>query len=99
MKKEELVPFFVALGWKEDRFGNLQKVYQYRNADTGAIRSKTRRLKFQATSVRIEVKSDAKNSSGGYDWIRVGGGYYKDIVKLPDGRIKIGTVLCGKKGE
>ncbi len=58
-------------GYVKDRFGNMKKEHQ----------GKKYRLKFQATSIRYEVRTE----SG--DWVRIRGGYLKDITITPEGKI------------
>lgn len=52
------------------------------------------RVKLQATSCRIEVQTKIDNSN---QWIRLGGDYYTNIVKLEDGRLRVGSYFFGKK--
>lgn len=97
MKKEELIAFLTSLGWELDRYGHLQKDVTNRHRETKELITRRMRIKLQATSCRIEVKSSQKNFDGGYDWIRVGGEYYSKILKLDDGRIRVGTYFFGVK--
>ena len=46
------------------------------------------RIKFQEESVRMEVQSNG--------WIRVGGGFYRNVKLHDDGRMQIGTDFFGK---
>jgi len=96
-KCQELVDMLKADGWELDRFGHMQKQITGKRRDTGATVTRQYRVKLQATSCRIEVKSEQKNFDGGYDWIRVGGDYYTNIVKLDDGRIRVGSYFFGVK--
>lgn len=96
-KCQELVDTLKADGWEQDRFGHMQKQISGKRRDTGATVTRQYRVKLQATSCRIEIKSDQKNFDGGYDWIRVGGDYYTNIVKLDDGRIRVGSYFFGGK--
>ena len=61
-----------AQGWVEDRFGNLKS------------KSGVTRIKFQATSVRVEKKIVYKETFPGYtpppEWKNVVSDYYKNIV-------------------
>lgn len=96
-KCQELVDVLKADGWEQDRFGHMQKQITGKRRDTGATVTRQYRVKLQATSCRVEVKSEQKNFDGGYDWIRVGGDYYTNIVKLDDGRIRVGSYFFGAK--
>ena len=58
-------------GYVKDRFGNLKKEEGGRQY----------RLKIQAMSIRYEVRTE----SG--DWVRIRGGYLKDITITPEGKI------------
>lgn len=55
--------------WKENRYGNFDHT-------EGKYR-----VKFQDTSFRIESK--VVHESGPCSWIKIGGGYYKDVT-FPD---------------
>lgn len=66
--------------WKRDKFGHYKKTLPVFDKSTGNKKGeKEYRIKMQQTSYRIESESPNKGS-GGPDWIRVNGGYYKDIV-------------------
>ena len=68
-------------GWTEDRFGNLK-------SKSGIVR-----VKFQATSMRVEKKVTYKEAFPGYtpppEWKNVVSDYYKNIV-IKDRRVCIG---------
>lgn len=93
-KRQELVDVLKAEGWKADRFGHYQKDVQRRNPVTKEITSRCMRVKLQATSCRIELQSKVNDSN---QWIRLGGDYYTNIVKLDDGRVRVGSYFFGKK--
>lgn len=96
-KRQQLVDVLKADGWEQDRFGHMQKQITGKRLDTGVTVTRRYRVKLQATSCRIEVKSELKNFDGGCDWIRVGGDYYTNIVNLDDGRIRVGGHFFGVK--
>lgn len=94
--RDELVDFLKQCGWKTDRYGHLQKEIAHRHPDTGERVTRLYRVKLQATSVRIEFR--LTQGDGTKEWLRVGGAYLKDVVRLPDGRIRVGTYFF-KKSE
>jgi hypothetical protein len=61
-------------GWSEDRWGNFKKVIK-RDKD------ELLRCKFQATSMRFEVKTGSK-------WFNLSSDYYKNI-KVIDDKIQV----------
>lgn len=76
MKPEEIKEFLIGLGFTQDRWGHMKKVFQ----------NKTRRYKFQKISVRVEVK---KNIPGAH-WLNECYGtpiYYKDL-EIVDGKLR-----------
>lgn len=93
-KQQELIDMLTECGWKRDRFGHYQKDIPCRNSVTKEITSLRMRVKLQATSCRIEVQRKSDDSN---QWIRFGGDYYINIVKLDDGRLRVGTYFFGKK--
>ena len=93
-KQQELIDVLKACGWEADHFGHYQKDVQRRNPVTKEIISRRMRVKLQATSCRIEVQTKIDNSN---QWIRLGGDYYTNIVKLEDGRLRVGSYFFGKK--
>jgi hypothetical protein len=71
MNAGELQDLLLANGWAKDRWGNFKKEFG----------GKTRRVKPQALGARFEVRSEELK-----EWIRVGGGYYKDLeLRARDG--------------
>jgi hypothetical protein len=86
MLKEQLKLELAARGWKEDRFGHHQKVLKRTLWETGAETEKTYRVKVQATSVRVEVKTVV-------GWVKVDGAYFKDIEITDHGAVQIGRKL------
>lgn len=99
MKKDAFVAAMQALGWEMDRYGHLQKDVTQSVKATGQKLTRRMRLKLQATSCRLEVKSQTKNSNGAYEWFRIGGEFYSKIVQLDDGRVKIGSAILGKAAK
>ena len=70
-KVREIQAWALEHGYTQDRYGNLKKEHG----------GKQYRLKIQAVSVRYEVRTE----SG--DWVRIRGGYFKDITITPEGKI------------
>lgn len=79
--KVEIRSVLLSQGWTEDRFGNLK-------AKSGNVR-----VKFQATSMRVEKKVVYKETFPGYtpppEWKNIVSDYYKNVV-IKDGRVCIG---------
>ena len=93
-KLQELIDMLKACGWEADRFGHYQKDVHCRNTASEEITLHRMRVKLQATSCRIEVQIKVGDSN---QWIRLGGDYYINIVKLDDGRLRVGAYFFGKK--
>jgi hypothetical protein len=94
MKKERLVEVAKLDGWVEDKWGHLQK-----SVNT-VLGLKEYRLKIQATSCRIEIRTRyaaSIYSPARVEWVRIGGDYYKNMVDTLDGRVRIGNIFIGKK--
>lgn len=76
MKPEEIKEFLIGLGFTQDRWGHMKKVFQ----------NKTRRYKFQKISMRVEVKQNRPGAC----WLNENYGgkpiYYKDVV-IVDGKL------------
>ena len=74
-----------AQGWTEDRFGNLK------------AKSGVTRIKFQATSMRVERKVTYKETFPGYtpppEWKNIVNDYYKNIVIDADANV----IIQGRK--
>lgn len=88
MDKLELEAFFKAHGWAVDRGGHLFKV-------NGAVRL---RIKFTKLAVRIEKRIVTETNLGytidrKFEWIRIGGDYLSRVIKLDDGRVRVGSYL------
>lgn len=83
--RHEIANLLKSQGWKEDRFGNLK-------GNSGIVR-----VKFQATSMRVERKVVYKPIEffGGQpytpppEWKNVVSDYYKNVT-IADGRVCIG---------
>lgn len=97
MNKQQLVEKMQGFGWAVDRWGHLQKTIIIVHPQKGIPIIKNCRLKMQATSCRVEVRANERNSAGQREWYRVAGSYYKDILILADGRIRIGGWIFGRK--
>lgn len=78
MTKEAIWAFFLACGWEPDRWGHLQKTLVRPQGE------RKYRLKFQAKSVRFEVK-------GANSWIRLDSAYYGKVSLFPDGALHLGN--------
>jgi hypothetical protein len=69
--REAAIAFFTAHGWKEDKYGHLQRVAM--NAD----QERTYRIKLQDTSLRVERQITVM---GQHEWQRINGDYYCNIT-------------------
>ena len=92
--KIKLRDLLLELKWRADSFGHFQKTMVGKRS-TGEAVTKDYRVRMQATSCRVEVRSQP-DSQGKRSWIRVGGGYFKDFVTHPDGSLQIGSHRFGK---
>ena len=81
MTKEQFKEWAKERGWQEDQWGHFQKT----------VGDREYRFKISKTHVRYEVK--VRYDEGGSDWVRVRGGYFKDLSIGPNGK------LMGLKGE
>lgn len=93
--RDELVDFLKQCGWKTDRYGHLRNQITVKRKDTGERVVREYRIKLQATSCRVELQALIGDHN---EWLRLTGAYYKDVVRLPDGRLRIGTGFF-KKSE
>ena len=73
LTKQQIIDWAISKGWQLDKWGHLQK----------AVGDKQYRFKLSSTALRYEVK--VKHDSGS-EWVRIGGGYYKDLT-IEDGKI------------
>lgn len=62
-------------GWKQDKFGHFHKIEN----------GKEYRFKVSSTHVRHEVK--VQYNGGGSDWVRLRGGYFKDLSFNQDNKL------------
>lgn len=76
-KIDQIKDALVLIGWKEDRYGHMQKT---------TLSGVTYRVKVQAISVRFELRREK-------EWLKVSNAYTKDVVVLEDGRVQIGKVI------
>ncbi len=72
MSREELIRWAIANGWKQDRFGHLQK-----EEHEGLRRY---RLKLSRIAARFETKT-------AHGWVRVCSAYYKDLSITAGGKL------------
>lgn len=75
MQVEEIKTWLLANGWKEDRYGHFQKETE----------SKRYRMKFQAQTVRFEVRIVMPHDAPD-EWVRVASGYYKAVKIIEQGK-------------
>ncbi len=70
----------IAMGWEEDRYGNLKSEGWPSSLPgmKGKIPEGPQRYKFQATSLRHERKTQFGQ------WVRISSGYYKDLQIVDD---------------
>ena len=82
MTKAQIVEWAERHGWRQDKYGHMQKT----------IGDREYRLKLQDTSLRREVKikfEKQEYSPARSEWMRIGGGYYKDAHLMPDDKLSL----------
>lgn len=67
LTREGIVRWATGRGWKQDKYGNMQK----------KIGDKQYRLKLSSIAVRQEVKVHYDDGTSG--WVRLNSGYYNDL--------------------
>jgi len=104
MDRETFELFLKEEGWLEDRFGHFHKTITrtlpHVDHPQGVKKANKYRVKMQAISARLEVQ--VQHAATDYrpaqnEWLRLAGAYYKDIVQLNDGRVRIGSSFLGKR--
>lgn len=99
MTTQHLRTLLAREGWKEDAYGHMQLSQQVAAKDDPKhVVTREYRVKMQDISVRVEVRGE-RQSDGTRPWIRYGGAYLKDVVELPDGRFRIGSLMLGKPAK
>lgn len=74
LTKQQIIDWAISNGWHLDKYGHLQKAYN----------NKQYRCKLSSTALRCEVR--VKHESGENEWVRFGGGYYKDLT-IKEGKL------------
>jgi hypothetical protein len=101
MTREELEKALKELGWKKDRWGHYQKIIVGKSNPATPDSPPTfrkYRVKMQINTCRIERQltlTSKDQLTVPSIWSRVGGSFYKDIVQLTDGRLRIGSIYFG----
>lgn len=72
-----------------NRWGHMQKKTRVTNLRTGQTHERIYRVKMQVRSLRYEAQAVEPPRQ----WLHIGGGYFKDCEELPDGRLKLGSVI------
>lgn len=92
MLRNEIEAFLAAQGWQRDRWGHYQgdrTVYgRAGGAHAGVGMTRRYRVKLQARTIRMELKSSL-------GWVRFTGAFYKDVRKLDDKTLLIGSYKAG----
>ena len=78
MTKDELVAWAKAHGWREDRYGHLQRTSCMPEGCPREVR--TYRLELSNITARYEVKT-------AHGWLRLRSGYYKNLAINADGKL------------
>ena len=73
LTKQQVTDWAKRHGYKEDRYGHLQK----------EARGQKYRLKLQSNSVRYEKRLDLKPA----EWLRIRSGYYKNLYITADDKL------------
>lgn len=93
MKRDEMYELMKRSGWKPDAWGHLRMELKPQKIDGMVdVPARSYRLKFQATSVRLEKQITHPASEyrpAQKEWIRISSSYYKDL-KVQDGKIPLG---------
>jgi len=92
-KKEALIQALKILGYKQDRWGHMQKELLF-NRGKDDEKEGYLRVKFQAISVRLEMKI-----KGSDYWYKKSSCFIKDVQILDNGSILIGTKRLKSKQE
>ena len=92
MRKNEFVHHLREAGWERDQWGNYHKLLTFRTKQGDPVIRKVR-CKVGDLSCRVELPS--QSGTGKRTWLYIGGGYFRDVVKLPDGRLRIGSFFFG----
>lgn len=79
--KEQLEQFLTDHGYEKDRFGHFKKEMPRKNGSGNSLF----RYKMNKYSVRYEVR--ARHSDGSASWIRLRGGYYKNLRITEEGKL------------
>lgn len=82
-KVVELKEHLVTQGWEEDAYGHMK-------IRIGKRKNRQMRIKFQKTSIRVEVKPDLdrEGNKWTHGWIKRWGSYLKDVYITEDGYLK-----------
>ena len=92
-KKEALIQALKVLGYKQDRWGHMQKETIF-NRGEKEQKEGYFRVKFQAISARLEIRI-----KGSTIWLRRSSDYLANIQILENGSIVIGTKRLKSKQE
>ena len=78
MTKDELIAWAKANGWREDRYGHLQRTTCMPEGCPREV--KTHRIKLSSIAARYEIKTSSS-------WLRLRSGYYKNLSISADGKL------------
>lgn len=92
-KKEALINALINLGYKQDRWGHMQKETVFNRGKTEEKEGYLR-IKFQAITVRLEMKIKGTDY-----WHKKASDYFANIKIFDNGSIIIGTLRLKSKQE
>ena len=75
MTKQQFIDWAKSKGWKQDKFGHLQK-------ETNEIY-----YRFKLSNIAVRYEKQITFSDGKHEWIRITSGYYKDLSINSEGKL------------
>jgi hypothetical protein len=93
VRKDTLIQALTALGYKQDRWGHMQKETVF-NRGKDEEKEGFFRVKFQAISVRLEMKIKGSDM-----WHKISSDYLVNVQILDNGSILIGNKRLRSKQE
>lgn len=91
MTKDELVQELTNRGGKQDSWGHMHKMVKRRDRATQQLIDRKMRVKLQPRSARVEIQVIIGDRN---EWIKIGGGYFKDCAILYENNsLQLGTMI------
>ena len=76
MTKQQFIDWAKSKGWKEDKFGHLQKENNIGD-----------HFRFKLSAISVRYESQLTFYDNKHEWFRHGSGYYKDLSITSDGKL------------